>query len=177
MKNTLMHIGRYCNGKYLRSQAINKSAFFIFPRMLYSHWQGQWLSVEGAKINRKKWLPPQPWPGSDRVGIVECIPPLHHSRHDTGILVQRASSPSSWVNRLSEVPTSNAQDFPSAALLKTASVLQSAASPRPVLLHFCLTPSQAHSSVPRESHYAAATAAQEIREAPSQRLPTRGTVW
>ncbi|CAB1432662.1 unnamed protein product [Pleuronectes platessa] len=35
------------------------------------------------------------------------------------------------VNRLSEVPTSNAQDFPSAALLKTTSVLQSAASPPP----------------------------------------------
>lgn len=36
-----------------------------------------------------------------------------------------------WVNRLSEVPTSNAQDFPSAALLKTASVPESVASTPP----------------------------------------------
>lgn len=33
-------------------------------------------------------LPPQPWPDSYSVGIVEHIPPLRRSRHDTGILVQ-----------------------------------------------------------------------------------------
>lgn len=76
----------------ISSHKLQQSPLVHFCRQAWGCKQGQWLSEAGARINMKRWLPPQLWPDSDRSRIVEHIPPLFCSRHDTGILVPLACS-------------------------------------------------------------------------------------